>query len=194
MSTNLTLIYKAYMPRGRERSKQPTKSSKLLQGTRIPSISYAKLPNPDIGMTRGQSLLNVSTRSRIRKENSSYDSLVKLPKIQTLPKEDHSLTLKSKNSCNQSYSFDSDLEKLEQLTKKNASVRVDWLNIQERVFDLDLKRKLRKRNYDGEIFTDLDSSLLNPIIENPVEYLAQKYIDRSIDLADKNYSLKLPKL
>jgi hypothetical protein len=194
MSTNLTLIYKAYKPRGRERSKQPNKSNKLLQGTRIPSISYVKLPNPDTGMTRGQSLLNVSTRSRIRKENSSFDSLPKLPKIQTLPKEDRSLTLKSKNSCNQSYSFDSDLEKLEQLTKKNVSVRVDWLNIQERVFDLDLKRKLRKRNYDGEISTDLDSSLLNPIIENPVESLAQKYIDRSMDLADKNFSLKLPKL
>ena len=111
-----------------------------------------KHPRQTRGLPRAYSKQHI--RHSIRQHNSV--SLVRLQARSQLDKPVRPRRLRPEHSVLtvSNSALEQDVNKLERLTLRNASIRKDWLNIQQRVLDLETMKKL-----DGARPADENSGL-----------------------------------
>ena len=155
MSTSLKSLMAIYEVRPKKGLKKPAKARKKPTALIQPSSSVNTL-----GPIRNR--LGRRAKALERPKNHSIE-----PKVRS---GESSFVQGHTSLLNRS--LDEDLEKLENLTVRNISIRQDWLQVQQKVLDMGLSKQLNTIKESDEYTHDYYPE---NIFANPVDLLVQKY-------------------
>jgi len=137
------------------------------------------------GIKQSVSMHNIQLRSVHQKRDKPLKrSPVRARSKNSKQHPTRKVTLRHQSSSFLDTSIDNEISKLESITAKNLNIRKEWLNVQQRMIEIGIRKKLTSIKESRESSRQ-EEYYPETVFENPIDVLIQKYESKAFLTASK---------